>query len=260
MTSLATDGVFYGEATESTNYKALIFDKVSNQPIWSFGLTLQAEESLWALKAFCDRDSNTAKSPLGLGEEIINAAITAVGQTLTLTGGVCLGVMRWSDLPEVRQVVSDRNVWMTGVLLRIWVTDDLGASPAPGAPPNLASVIQDEVDTIDKIAAQSLGGNRVVYQSSATQVDYVDNQNLAQVQLVLGITQHAADALSTVAVQISGEMTDVSWSWTTGGLIFAGANGVLTQTANTTGFLQRVGIALSATVLKVEIHDPIILS
>lgn len=113
--------------------------------------------------------------------------------------------------------------------------------------------------TISKLASQNLSGHRVVYQDGAATVNYVDNQNLAHSQLVLGITKNAVNSGASVDVQFSGEMTEPSWNWVIGELVFCGANGVLTQTPNTSGFLQRVGIAIAPTVLKVEIEEPIYL-
>lgn len=112
VTSLATDGVFYGEATKNGNYKALIFEKVSNVPAYAFGFTLKVEDSLWNLKTFAEN--------IREGEAIINAAVTALGQSLTLSSGRCLGVMRLADLPEIKQPLSDRNIFMVGVTVRIW--------------------------------------------------------------------------------------------------------------------------------------------
>lgn len=120
VTSLATGGIFHGEAKLSSSYPLVVIDKSSNVPSYTFGFTLALEDSLWLLKAYVDESCSTSKSPLGLGEEIIAAAVTAIGQSLTLSAGTCYGVMRMGDLPILKEQISDRNVWMVGVMLRIW--------------------------------------------------------------------------------------------------------------------------------------------
>lgn len=112
VTSLATDGVSYGEAKRANSYKALIFEKASNRPEFNFGFTLAYEDSLWNVKTFTKN--------LTEGEELINTAISTIGNSLTLATGTCLGVMRFQDLPELKQPLTDENVWMIGVQLRIW--------------------------------------------------------------------------------------------------------------------------------------------
>lgn len=122
----------------------------------------------------------------------------------------------------------------------------------PGADGNVVNVLT-------KIASQNLGGQRVVFQDSSTSVDYVDILDISQSLLVLGITTGAASVGANVDVQISGEMTEPSWTWIAGELVYCGANGVLTQILPIGSFLQRVGVAISPTILKVEIEEPIIL-
>jgi len=145
VTNLATGGVFYGEAKLSSNYPLLIFEKASNLPSYTFGFTLSHEESLWMLKAFVDRDASTSKSPIDLGEDILSFAVTEIGQSLSLSSGSCLGVMRMGDLPEIRQPLSDRNIWMTGVMLRIWSTDEVGLTPPPDIPSYARARVIDEI-------------------------------------------------------------------------------------------------------------------
>jgi len=116
----------------------------------------------------------------------------------------------------------------------------------------------DAVASVDKIAAQALGGNRVVKIAPAGEVDYASSASPGDGALVLGVTTGAAVMGASIEVQTGGEMVELSWTWTLGP-VFLGLNGLLTQTAPTSGFIQQIGIALSATVLLIDVQQPLTL-
>lgn len=111
-------------------------------------------------------------------------------------------------------------------------------------------------DVIEKIASVALGGHRVVIADGSTGVNYADSSNIAHLDFVLGITTGAASAGAPVNVQVGNEMTEPSWNWTPGA-VWLGLNGLMTQTPPTTGFVCRVGTALTASKLLIEIGEPI---
>jgi hypothetical protein len=123
VTTPATGGVWYGKAKLSSAYPFVVFEKVSNFPHYTFQNTVIAEDSLWAIKVFIDRDASTTKSPTGLGEEILAAAKTAIGNALNISGADDWAVYWTQELPEIKQPISDRNVWMMGFLLRVVAAD-----------------------------------------------------------------------------------------------------------------------------------------
>lgn len=120
VTSLATGGVHYRVAPANTNRPFLVFDRQSPGLVnYNFGFTRTHEDDLWQIRAVTDEDSSVAKSPQSLGEEILNAAITAIGLNLTLPDAVTWAVLRVRDIPNYTEKVSDRIVFHQGFLLRV---------------------------------------------------------------------------------------------------------------------------------------------
>lgn len=98
-----------------------------------------------------------------------------------------------------------------------------------------------------------LSALRCVTTNNLGQAIYADPDTLGTAA-VLGIT---IDAGTTVQAQYDGMMTDAGWTWVQG-LIWCGANGVLTQTPPVTGALVQVARAITATTILVNIENPII--
>lgn len=157
VTDLATDGVWFGESESLNDYKTLIFEDVSNIYDYAFGFTETHQDSIWHLKAFVDKDSDNSKSPIRLGEQIITAAKTAIGQTLALSTGTCLGVMVTNDLPKLKQPFSDRTVWMVGCQLRIWADSNESTTPTPNEPS------YSRVRIIDEVPSGAINGSNVTF-------------------------------------------------------------------------------------------------
>ena len=57
----------------------------------------------------------------------------------------------------------------------------------------------------------------------------------------------------------SGEMTNVGWNFTPGADLFVGLNGLITETAPTVGFSQRIGTARTPTTITIRLSEPITL-
>jgi hypothetical protein len=117
--------------------------------------------------------------------------------------------------------------------------------PGPPGPPGSGGP-----QTVVLQAAIALGGHRIVCVDSAGQAIYPDRSNPAHADAVVGITTGAASAGADVTVQTTGEMIESSWSWSPGP-IWVGDNGLLTQTSPTSGWVQMIAIALSATKIVV---------
>jgi hypothetical protein len=108
-------------------------------------------------------------------------------------------------------------------------------------------------------AAQALGGHRVVRITALDEVDYASSSNVSHANTAIGITTGAASGGANTSVRMSGVLEEVSWSWAPGEPVFLGVDGVLTQTAPTTGFVCEVGVAYKATGIFVDIKPSIIL-
>lgn len=120
-----------------------------------------------------------------------------------------------------------------------------GASPEPI--PNFQSYT----------ALTDVSGHRVM-KIDIGGVTYASSNNINDANLVLGITINAGSAGSKVNVQLFGEMTEPSWNWIPGDPIFCGLNGLLTQTAPTSGFAIIVAEAILPQTVIVTLKSPII--
>lgn len=99
--------------------------------------------------------------------------------------------------------------------------------------------------TFPATAGATVHGDRVVKVVEGLAYE-VDTTSRADMLLVTGISQGSAMIGEPVTVRTSGERTEPSWSWNPG-ILFAGADGVLTQVQPTTGWSMEVARSISAT-------------
>lgn len=109
------------------------------------------------------------------------------------------------------------------------------------------------VSTITKTAHGTLSGHRVVYSYSVTEVAYPDQASYLDVGKIIGITTGAAANGGDVVIQDSGILIEPGWQWTAGD-VWLSSDGQLTQTQPATGCLVRIGSALSATAIQINIE------
>lgn len=158
-----------------------------------------------------------------------------------------------SDSFAICDLGGDINLTISPIDLNITV---LGiGEPGPIGPAGADGSGSGQIVTAS--AAQALGGHRALAFASATSVDYLDPS--VSCFSFAGISTGAADSGSPITAQAFGVMTEPSWTWTAGNPVYAAANGTLTQTVPTTGFLLTLGIALSATALLINPQPPIAL-
>lgn len=121
-------------------------------------------------------------------------------------------------------------------------------------------VVGDGGSASPSIASGSVSGHKVVVFSDVNTVVYADNQTLAHSQIVIGVTRGAALNGDEIFIAKNGDgITEGSWNWTAGSVIYLGANGALTQTPPVAPavFSLIVGYAISATTMYVQIREPI---
>ena len=106
-------------------------------------------------------------------------------------------------------------------------------------------------------AGEALGGNRAVVGDAVNTFRYASNANPQHLGRLAGITTGAANLGGPVALLSSGPMTEPSWAWTPNLPVFLSTNGLLTQTPPVAGFLQVVGLAITATALFVNPREPL---
>lgn len=112
--------------------------------------------------------------------------------------------------------------------------------------------------TLSRIADGALSGHRVVRATSATLAGYCDAGTLSHMFTCLGVTNGAAADGAAVVVTNLGELTEPSWSWTSGLPIFCGAQGVLTQTYDPAwAWSLVVAVAETSTKIFIQPRTPI---
>ena len=123
LTGTVSSGVgkiFESIAPESISLPYLIFQRqASENVVYSFGPTLQLESDLWLIKAVTDEDSDTTKEPQALAQQILTAAETAIGSSLTLSGNTNVWCSRFADMPDYQEQLGDRTLFHRGFLLRV---------------------------------------------------------------------------------------------------------------------------------------------
>ena len=113
--------------------------------------------------------------------------------------------------------------------------------------PNVPQSIYDNMLSV--VAGTDLLASHAVQLDSNGHAVYADSSDLSTIGHLFGVTMTSVSSGQKVMIRIGGEMIDSSWTWNTGGSVFLGTNGVLTQTIPTTGYSQVIGKPLSATSL-----------
>lgn len=135
------------------------------------------------------------------------------------------------------------------------------------------SDINDLEDTLANLSIPSSGGQlsdplvaginlsalRAVVVNDSGQLIYADAATVSHAYRVVGIVISATTSGNTVQVLQGGKASDSSWSWLRGSPIFVGGNGLLTQTAPSSGFILPIAIVVSPTTIFVKVQDPILL-
>ena len=121
-TGLAT-GVYNAKAPDDAEMPYLIFQQQAASPVeYSMGVTNALETSFWIVKGVADKHSSTTKSAQEVAETISQDAETALGTSMTLTGG---GTVTWlarvNDMPPIESQMGDRYIYQRGFLLRVSV-------------------------------------------------------------------------------------------------------------------------------------------
>jgi hypothetical protein len=113
---------------------------------------------------------------------------------------------------------------------------------------------------VSKIAAEVIGGHRVVIVNSDNKLLYANNSIPEHKWKILGISTQAAVLGAACIYAINNqEIQEVSWAWDTAKPIYLTGLGLLTQVPPTTGFINVVAFPTSPTSLTVRLSNPITL-
>ena len=143
-----------------------------------------------------------------------------------------------------------------GTATEIDVADGDGIAGNPVI--SVAPEIRQGVSRVPMVADGIIHGRRAVsaalglvyHPALATPADGVN---------VYGIAANAAVDGDTVEVHTQGPMTDASWTWVAGP-VYVDDEGVLSQTAPTTGWIVTVGMAIAPDTIDIHIQLPILRS
>lgn len=105
-----------------------------------------------------------------------------------------------------------------------------------------------------KLSDTVLSGHRAVSLDSNDKAVYADKDTSIN---VVGITLNSG---TEVTIQQSGEITEPSWNWIPSQSIYLGSNGMLTQTAPTSGYLIELGKSITNIKMILNIKTPILLA
>lgn len=111
--------------------------------------------------------------------------------------------------------------------------------------------------TVTATAARALSGHRALI-LTASGADYPDLATAGDGERIVGLSTGAAALGGTVTLQLGGEMVESSWSWTPGP-VFAGDDGVLTQSPPSGAWLRQVAVAFAPTRMVIDLRPSILL-
>lgn len=105
------------------------------------------------------------------------------------------------------------------------------------------------------LAAESFDAHVPVSVNSVGKMEVTDRASAASVAAIVGLSSAAAVEIDDPAQPINhGPVTDAGWSWTPGKAIYLDDDGGLTETAPTSGSVVRIGVAMAATVILVDLQ------
>jgi hypothetical protein len=114
--------VYYDDAPSNATKPYVIFNRPAPGPVTrnTIGGNI-LETDYWMVKVVTDESSSTSKSPQKFGQEISLLCETAIGSTLTISGGTVEYMVRANDIPGYKELVNNRFEYHEGFLMKIQV-------------------------------------------------------------------------------------------------------------------------------------------
>lgn len=122
--------------------------------------------------------------------------------------------------------------------------------PGPAGPAGAAGAT-----TLTLLATEDIAAYKVVTSTGKN----ADSSNLAHIGRVVGISKAQFLNGFTGPVAQSGELTNVGWTWSGPGVLLYLNGTAISETAPSTGFVQKVGVAVNGNKMIVELGDAIML-
>ena len=124
----------------------------------------------------------------------------------------------------------------------------------PPGPPGPAGA-----DAPASYASAGVNACQVVYLTTAGSVAAASAGNITHAGRIVGMTESAAAAGSTVSVRRSGSVVNAAWNLSPGQRYYLQAGGEIGTGTDNLAFVQKIGVAESATSLFLQIESPVIL-
>lgn len=129
------------------------------------------------------------------------------------------------------------------------------SADAVGAPSDATTVI------LQQLTDTAISSHKAVVSTGTNNVGIADSTNVLHAGAILGVTITATSNPGELAdVQTEGPLVEGSWSWVPKKAIFFSDTGGLTQTPPSSGFIQAIGYAMSATKIFIRVEQPTLLS
>lgn len=158
-------------------------------------------------------------------------------------------------MSDVVVVYGSDQISSAGSVDTIIIEGGIGPQ-GPAGPAGPAGGAED----IQRTASIPISGHRVVAADPTTVLKYASNTSLAECKGIIGITTGAASAGQPATIRLNGELTEPTWSFTPGELVYLSTSGGLTQTIPITGVLLVLGFAETANTMFIDIKSPIVLA
>lgn len=166
---------------------------------------------------------------------------------------------------EITDSVIDLSIEPSQTILELVPTtttleiSDIGLQGIPGPKGDDGNTEQLNVAGV---AGQTLSGHRLVTYQPDGRLVYASPDNPNHFTQSVWLTKNSAvedDIMSLVAM---GEVTEPSWSWTSGNSLYLGLNGVLTETPpnGVSVFVRIVGNAITSQSIYFDPSPPILFS
>lgn len=219
----------------------------TNQPTYSFafgddGQTRSLGNSKGALNGTTPID--VVPSPAAGAERVIRSGYIYNGDTQAVS--ITLSHFDGTNQRTLMSITLQPGCSLAIDGAGAHITDSTGAPLAPVSPLPAAQ-------TFESVAVGNVQSNTVVCAVSGG----VQNPSLAssaQVSAIVGVASTAANSGGAITVMTQGVLTESLWSWIPGEPVFCAlTGGALTQVAPATGAVVVVGVALSATEIRVGI-------
>lgn len=129
-----------------------------------------------------------------------------------------------------------------------------------GRPLELVWATPGEANPTTYIAAENLSPRRIVVLTAPGAVAYASNTVAPHADMIFGMTKGSAIMGDQVQISRKGEeISEPSWAWIPGQILFLGTNGVLIQSEPVSPalFSLIVGFATSPTTILLDVREPV---